>query len=155
LYPLSYGAGKVMDGLGIIADTGTIVSPQDSGTLGKVDRVAAGINGVLLAADMASINLGPIGAAVIAATGAYLAADFLYHHWKPFHDVANDIGHGVVKTTEFLNGQDYGADLAIAHAASRVGASVANAAEATIHAVEDEVRHVTWHSVVSAAGSWF
>jgi hypothetical protein len=155
LYPLSNGAGKVMDGLGIIADAGTVISPQDSGALGAADRTAAGINGVLLAADLVSIDLGPVGAAVIVATGAYLAADYFYHHWKPFHDVANDIGHGAVKVNDFLTGRNYSADLAIAHAASRVGESVANAAEDTVHAVAGEVHHVTWHSVVSTVESWF
>lgn len=103
---------------------------------------------------MASIDLGPAGAVVIAATGIYLAGDYPYHHWKPFHDVADDVGHGVVKAEEFLSGQDYSADLAIAHAAGHVGNVVADAAEDTIQVVDGE-RHITWHSVVSAAERWF
>jgi hypothetical protein len=154
LYPLSEGGGRVMAGLGIIADIGTMVSPQNAGALGMADRTAAGVNGILLAADLASIDLGPVGAVVIVATGIYLAGDYLYRHWKPFHDVANDVGHAVVKADEFINGEDYSADLAIANAASHVGDSVANAAEDTIQVVEGE-RHITWHSVVSVAESWF
>jgi hypothetical protein len=33
-------------------------------------------------------------------TGVYLAGDFLYHHWTPFRDVANDIGHGTVRAVK-------------------------------------------------------
>lgn len=32
----------------------------------------------------------------MAATGIYLASDYLYQHWTPFRDVANDAGHAVV-----------------------------------------------------------
>jgi hypothetical protein len=38
-----------------------------------------------------------VGQVTIAATGIYLAGDYLYHHWTPFRDVANDIGHATVK----------------------------------------------------------
>lgn len=154
-YPLSYGAGRVMDGLGIIADAWTVISPEDSGDVGIADRSAAGINGVLLAADMVSLDLGPVGAVILVATGMYLAGDYFYHHWKPFHDVANDIGHATVKVSEFINGQDYSADLAIANAASRAGQTVTDAAADTIDAVDGEAHHVNWHHVVSALESWF
>ena len=30
----------------------------------------------------------------------YLAGDFLYHHWTPFRDVANDVGHATVDVVD-------------------------------------------------------
>jgi uncharacterized protein YukE len=49
----------------------------------------------------ASLDWIPVaGEVVMIGTGVYLAGDFLYHHWKPFHDIANDIGHGTVKVVK-------------------------------------------------------
>jgi hypothetical protein len=148
------GFGKTMDGLGILADIGTEVSPQDSGDMAIADRTVAGINGALLAADMASVELGPVGGVVIFATGAYLASDFLYHHWKPFHDVADDAGHAVVKAVDFINGQDYQADLAISRAAGQAGEDVAIAALHPDRVVKTVARRL-WHSAASTVESWF
>ena len=30
----------------------------------------------------------------------YLAGDYLYHHWTPFRDVADEVGHATVKVTD-------------------------------------------------------
>ena len=38
-----------------------------------------------------------VGEVALAATGMYLAGDYLYHHWAPFHDVADEVGHATVK----------------------------------------------------------
>lgn len=43
------GAGYTMSGLGILADIGTIISPQDRGARGDGDRTLAAVNGTLLA----------------------------------------------------------------------------------------------------------
>jgi hypothetical protein len=94
---LSYALG----GLGVLADVGTVISPQDSGALGWVDRGAAGVNGALLIANMATDEIPVVGEVTLIGTGLYLAGDFLYHHWTPFHDVANDIGHGTVSAVEW------------------------------------------------------
>lgn len=93
---LSYALG----GLGLIADAGTLISPQNQGTLGNADRVVAGLNGLLITGDMVLGGLPVVGEVALAATGIYLAGDFLYQHWTPFHDVANDVGHATVRAAD-------------------------------------------------------
>jgi hypothetical protein len=117
--------GRVLGGVGLAADTSDLISPQDSGAVGWVDRGAAAVNGGFLTADLlgaeAVMDVIPgVGEVAITATGLYLAGDFLYHHWTPFHDVANDVGHAAVRTADDLG-----------HAASSA-----------------------WHSITSV-GSWF
>jgi hypothetical protein len=34
-----------------------------------------------------------VGEVALAATGMYLAGNYLYHHWTPFHDVADAAVH--------------------------------------------------------------
>jgi hypothetical protein len=70
------------------------------GTLGNADRVAAGLNGLLITGDMVLGGLPVVGEVALAATGIYLAGDFLYQHWTPFHDVANDVGHATVRAAD-------------------------------------------------------
>jgi hypothetical protein len=129
---LSYG----LSALGLVADAGTLISPQDSGVMATVDRVAAGVNaaaiarntaigaatslGWITAADGAAAVIPGVGEAAIVVTGAYLAGDFLYH-WAPFRHVADDVGH------------------AVADEADKAGHIVSSA----------------WHSVSSTVGSWF
>jgi hypothetical protein len=49
----------------------------------------------------ASLDWIPVaGEVVMIGTGVYLAGDFLYHHWTPFRDVANAIGHGTVRVVK-------------------------------------------------------
>jgi hypothetical protein len=86
--------------LGIVADVGTVISPQNRGALGWTDRGVAGVNGLLLGADLALDVLPGVGEVALAVTGAYLAGDWLYQHWTPFHDVANDVGHATVKVAD-------------------------------------------------------
>jgi hypothetical protein len=40
------------------------------------------------------------GDIVLAATGVYLAGDFVYQHWTSFRDVADDVGHATVKVAD-------------------------------------------------------
>jgi hypothetical protein len=94
------GLSYAMGGLGIIADVGTIISPQNQGALGWADRGVALANGGLLAADMVLAPLPVVGDVALAATGAYLALDWTYQHWTPFRDVANDVGHATVKAAD-------------------------------------------------------
>jgi hypothetical protein len=128
------GLSYTLSGLGLVADAGTIVSPQDQGAMGVTDRIVAGSNGILIALGVLDVLPGP-GEVALAATGVYLAGDYLYHHWTPFRDVANDVGHAAV----------------------RVADDVVNA---NVH-VADDVGHAAssaWHSVTSvtsAIGSWF
>jgi len=96
------GLSYTLGGLGLIADAGTVISPQDSGALGTADRLAAGTNGLLITLDLATGELPVVGQVALAATGMYLAGDYLYHHWTPFHDVADEVGHATVKVTDGL-----------------------------------------------------
>ena len=49
---------------------------------------------------MALGGLPVVGEVALAATGLYLAGDFLYQHWTPFRDVANDVGHATVRRSD-------------------------------------------------------
>ena len=94
------GLSYTLSGLGLIADAGTIVSPQDKGALGLADRFVGLINGGLITADLAMDVFPGVGEVALAATGMYLTGDYLYHHWTPFHDVADDVGHVTVKVAD-------------------------------------------------------
>jgi hypothetical protein len=41
-----------------------------------------------------------VGEVALAATGMYLAGNYLYHHWTPFHDVADEVGHAAVHVAD-------------------------------------------------------
>jgi hypothetical protein len=111
------GLSNTLGVLGLIADVGTLISPQNKGALGDVDRGAAAVNGVLITADIVLDVLPGVGEVALAATGAYLAGDYLYQHWTPFHDVANDVGHAVVKSLE----NDWHAADSVWHEATSIG----------------------------------
>ncbi len=68
------GLSYTLGGLGLLADAGTVISPQDSGTLGNADRLVAGTNGVLIAVDLATSELPVVGEITLAATGMYWPA---------------------------------------------------------------------------------
>jgi hypothetical protein len=68
--------------------------------LGAVDRGAAALNGVLITGDLVLDGLSVVGQVALAATGVYLAGDYLYQHWTPFLDVANDVGHATVRAAD-------------------------------------------------------
>jgi hypothetical protein len=120
------GASTALGVLGILGDATDMLSPQNKGTLGWVDRGVAATNAGFLTADLVGADLimdaiPGVGEVAIAATGLYLAGDFLYQHWTPFRDAANDVGHATVA------------------AATDIGHGASSA----------------WHSVTSSAGSWF
>ena len=70
-----------------------------------VDRGAAGVNAAAAGLDGSYAVVGlvtgttfeipVVGEVALVGTGLYLGADYLYHHWTPFRDVANDTGHAV------------------------------------------------------------
>jgi hypothetical protein len=131
------GASSALGVLGILGDTTDMISPQNKGALGWVDRGVAATNAGFLTADLVGADLvmdmiPGLGEVAIAATGLYLAGDFLYQHCTPFHDVANDVGHATVTTVK-----DTG------HAAAVAAADVGHGASSA------------WHSVTSSVGSWF
>jgi hypothetical protein len=121
------GLSYTLSGLGLVADAGTLISPQNKGALGNADRVVAGLNGALITGDLILDGLPVVGEVALAATGIYLAGDYLYQHWTPFRDVANDVGHAVVTTVD----------------------SDVHAVEGDLHAADS-----TWHAVTSI-GSLF
>jgi hypothetical protein len=104
------GVALGSDVLGIIGDKYTIAKPEDGGAMGWVDRGVAGVNAGASAVDGTYMVLGllnvttdevPIlGQVVLIGSGLYLGADYLYHHWTPFRDVANDISHATVVGAE-------------------------------------------------------
>ncbi len=94
------GLSYTLSGLGLLADAGTLVSPQDKGAMGWADRGVAGFNGALITANLVMDEIPGVGEVMLAASGVYLAGDFLYHHWTPFHDVADDVGHATVKVAD-------------------------------------------------------
>ncbi len=114
---------KVLGGLAIVGDVATVMDPEDKGAMGWVDRSAAGVNaaavGTGLLVDANTLDAVPVvGEVVMVAdvgTGLYLAGDFLYHNFKPFHDVCNTVGSGVASAAD-----------ATAHGVSKAAHSVAH-----------------------------
>lgn len=116
-------AGRGLGVLGIVADAGTLITPQDSGAVGWVDRGAAAVNGGFLTADLlgadAVMDVIPgVGEVAIAATGIYLAGDFFYHHSTPFRDAVNASGHAIATAADATGHAAVKAADDVGHAAS-------------------------------------
>ena len=104
------GIAAGSDGLAGIGDYYTEVKPEDSGAMAVVDRTAAGVNAAAAGLDgsyaVAGLIMGttfevPVaGEVALVGTGLYLGADYLYHHWTPFRDVANVAGNAVASTAK-------------------------------------------------------
>jgi uncharacterized protein YukE len=130
-------AGKVLGVTALVGDAGTLIHPEDSGVMGNVDRAAAGVNGALVIANLATDEIPVVGEVTMIGTGVYLGGDYLYHHWPWFHNTANTVGH------------------AVASAATTTAHAVASAATTTAHAVSSaasDVGHAAssaWHSATS------
>lgn len=108
------GLGRVIDGSGILADALTILDPPDEGVMGNVDRGVAGVNGALLAANLAMDEIPVAGEVVMVGTGVYLAGDYFYHHWGAFHDACDWVGH---TTADLATGAWHGVEDAASGAA--------------------------------------
>jgi len=117
---------RVFGGLAITGDVLTMIDPEDKGAMGVVDRTAAGVNaaavGTSIGYELLTANsldeVPVVGEVVMVAdvgTGIYLAGDFLYHNFKPFHDVCNTVGSGVASAAD-----------ATAHGVSKAAHSVAH-----------------------------
>jgi hypothetical protein len=118
------GLSYTLSGLGLVGDAGTLISPQNQGALGNVDRGVAGLNALLITGDLALGGLPVVGEVALAATGMYLAGDWAYQHWTPFHDVANDVGHATVHVVDDIG-----------HNAVKQADEVGHAAVSAWHAV--------------------
>lgn len=95
------GVGIGSDALGIVGDGYTLWKPEDGGTMGNVDRGVAGVNMALSGADLlglagATAEVPVAGQVILIGTGVYLGGDYLYHHWTPFRNVCNDVGHATI-----------------------------------------------------------
>jgi len=71
--------------------------------MGTADRIVAGTNGALITLNLALDGLPVVGEVALAATGVYLASDYLYHHWTPFRDVADEAGHATVEVGDDID----------------------------------------------------
>jgi uncharacterized protein YukE len=104
------GVAAGSDVLAIGGDIYTEIKPEDSGAMAVVDRTAAGVNAAAAGLDggyaIAGLIAGttfeiPVaGQVALVGTGLYLGADYLYHHWTPFRDVANAAGNAVASTAK-------------------------------------------------------
>jgi hypothetical protein len=99
------GIGMGSDVLGIAGDVYTEIKPEDSGAMSWVDRGVAGVNMGLSGADLLGLagvtaEVPVAGQVILVGTGLYIGGDYLYHHWKPFHDVCNDVGHATVSVAK-------------------------------------------------------
>jgi uncharacterized protein YukE len=103
--PWLRGATAGLNGLAIVGDGYTMVSPEDKGAMGWVDRSAAGVNAGLAVWDTAAAlqfvdPIPGVGEVVMVGTGLFLGGDYLYHHWKPFKNVCDATGHAVVSAAK-------------------------------------------------------
>jgi hypothetical protein len=98
------GADITLGPLAMISDVSTLWHPNGHGTMAWVDRGAAAVDLGLTGADTgiaiaglfgAEAAMPGIGEVAMLGTGAYLMGSYLYQHWTPFRDVANDVGHAV------------------------------------------------------------
>ncbi|MFC1441148.1 hypothetical protein ABUW04_23085 [Streptacidiphilus sp. N1-10] len=117
---------RVLGVTAVLGDVATFVDPEDKGVMGTVDRTAAGVNAAAVGGSLAyelitanSLDGVPVVGEVVmvadVATGVYLAGDFLYHHFKPFHDVANTVGHGVATAAKDVSHGVSSAAHSVAH----------------------------------------
>jgi uncharacterized protein YukE len=107
---LLHGIAVGSDVLGIAGDAYVLAKPEDSGAMGDVDRGVAAANMGASAADGTYAVLGMLnmttdeipvaGEVVLVGSGLYLGGDYLYHHWQPFHDVCNDVGHATASVAK-------------------------------------------------------
>jgi hypothetical protein len=104
-------AGYGLDGVAGAGDILTLVSPEDKGFMGGLDRTAAvgnlagigvgvGVETGLIATDGALSFVPGVGEVAVVGTGLYLAGDYFYHSNKTFHDVCDDVGHTTVTATK-------------------------------------------------------
>lgn len=106
--PFLKGAGFGLGALSIIGDAYSIAKPADSGVMGHVDQGVAAVNLGLTGTDMAvaagvfgaEASMPIIGEVAMVGTGLFLAGDWAYHTFKPFHDFCNDVGHTAVSVAK-------------------------------------------------------
>lgn len=144
LGPAAGPVGDALGWLGVAGDIfGIIDPPQRHGAWSVIDRSAAAVNGLdvaaftfapgLLGLDAATGWIPVAGQVIVVATSAYLVGATLYATWRPFRRVVNDVGRG------------------IEHVASAVGHATAELAHDEVQAVADVATGAA--QVVSDLGS--
>lgn len=123
------GVGLASDALGVVGDGFVLAKPEDGGAMGWVDRGVAGANLGLSGADGVATAIAiaggtaeiPVaGQVALVGTGLYLGGDYLYHHWTPFRDVANDVGHATVQGADDVGHAAAGAAKGVWHGITSV-----------------------------------
>lgn len=103
--PLLEGVSRGLGAVGVIGDVGTFMKPEDTGVMGRVDQGmaaanAAGFGASLLSANAVADWIPGVGEGVMVGTGIFLGGDWAYHHWAPFHDACNAVGHATVTVSK-------------------------------------------------------
>jgi hypothetical protein len=122
---LAKGLAGLSKGIGVTAIAGdvlTVLDPPDKGAMGWVDRGAAGVNGTLIAVNLMTDEIPVVGEVTIAATGVYLAGNYLYHHWGAFHDACDAVGHATVDAVDWVGSTS----VDVAHDVADVASSAAD-----------------------------
>jgi hypothetical protein len=91
--------GKVLGGVAIVGDVGTIISPGgDNAVEDSANRTAAGANAIstLVVINAAGDEIPVAGEVIMVGTGLYLGGDWLYHHSTLVHDAVDNAGHAIV-----------------------------------------------------------
>jgi len=138
------GLSKGVGVTAVLGDALTIIDPPDKGVMGNVDRGVAGVNGALVAANLFTDEIPVVGEVTIAVTGAYLAGNYLYHHWGAFHDACDTVAHSTVAAAQWTGHEVSQAATGVAHAAENVASDVSDAASGVGHAASG-----AWHSATS------
>jgi hypothetical protein len=146
------GAGYAMSGLGVLADIGTIISPQDKGALRDGDRTLAGVNGTLLTLNSTTDWVPYWGEALIIYTGAYLSGDYADDHCPLFREVTAEIAGASLSASP----QD---NIALAETAMHATHDAEHFADETGHVFrqgwDDFSSSVASSIITSPIGRWF
>jgi hypothetical protein len=96
--PIVEVGGRVLGGLAIVGDVGTLIEPGGNSVAeDTANRGAAVANGVstVLVLNAATDEIPVAGEVVMIGSGLYLGGDWLYNHWSPFHDTVDTAANGV------------------------------------------------------------
>jgi hypothetical protein len=96
--PIVEVGGRVLGGLAIVGDVGTLIDPGGNSLAeDTANRGAALANGVstVLVLNAATDEIPVAGEVVMIGSGLYLGGDWLYNHWSPFHDTVDAAGNGI------------------------------------------------------------
>jgi hypothetical protein len=96
--PIFEVGGKVLGGVAIVGDVGTLIDPGGNSVAeDTANRGAAVANGVstVIVLNAATDEIPVAGEVVMVGSGLYLGGDWLYNHWSPFHNGMDAAGNGI------------------------------------------------------------